>query len=175
MPEAAGTPPSERSVEHPPRPLWRRLLVGLLITIALGSAILLGVAGYAAVFLLTSDNKGEPPGPAFAFGAVLIVMASAAATLILSAGGAWLLVRRSRGTSRDIAPLYAWSPLRVALTVLVLIVLLRVSIFGLLFLFQLENPVFWFFYNVLKWATLLGPLLAALLVLVLQRRIRRVS
>ena len=169
MSQAPTTPPDEKSVAHPPRPLWRRLLGGLLITIALGSAILLAVAGYVAVFLLT----GEPPGPAFAFGAVLIVLASAAATLVLSAGGAWLLVRRSRGTSRDIAPLYAWSPLRVALTALVLIVLLRVSIFGLFFLFQLDNPVFWLFYDVLKWATLLGPLVAALLVLVLQRRIRR--
>jgi hypothetical protein len=147
----------------------------MLITIALGSTILLGVAGYAAVFLLTNDNGGEPPGPAFAFGAVLIVLASAAATLILSAGGAWLLVRRSHGTSRDIAPLFEWSPLRVAIAALVVIVLLRVSIFGLLFLLRLDNPVFWLFYEAFKWATLLGPLVAVLLVLVLRRGIRSAS
>jgi hypothetical protein len=177
MVETNPTPPAEEPVAHATRPLWRQLLVALLITIAIGSAVLLGVACYAALHLLTDGNKGEGHGPAFAFAYVVIVLASAAATLILSAGAVWLLVRRPRGgTAGRVTSPWAWSPLRVAITLLVLILLLRVSTFGLALLFGLgDNQVFQIFHDVLQWATLFGPLLAVLLVHGLRRRIGHAS
>jgi len=176
MADDAIAPPAGKPAASSPRPVWRRLLVGLLAAVAVGSALLFGVACYFAVMIATDDTPAEGYGRSFAFAYVLFVLAGAAATLILSAGGAWLLSRRPRATSERTAPLRAWSPLRVAITVLVLILLLRVSFFGLSLLFGLGgNQVFLIFSDVLQWATLLGPLVAVLLVLGLRGRTGRVS
>src|SRR5262249_6551216 len=159
MADDAIAPAAGKPAVSSPRPVWRRLLVGLLVALAVGSALLLGVACYFAVRIATDDTPAEGYGRSFAFAYVLFVLAGAAATLILAAGGGWRLSRGPHATSGRTAPLWAWSPLRVAITVLVLILLLRASFFGLSLLFGLGGePVFLIFSDVLQWATLFGPL-----------------
>ena len=181
MADAAITPPSEKPAANLSRPIWRQLLAGLLIVVAIGSALLLAVACYFAVVLATDDTPPEGFGRPFVFAYVMIVLFGAAATLILSAGGAFLLNRQPRrtaagGTAGPIAPLWAWSPIGLGLVVLVILVLVRVSVFGLALAFQFAgNPVFNVLSVVLQWATLILPVGAAILVLILRRRAGQIT
>ena len=152
--------------------LLRRVSAGLLLAVAAICLLIFGNVCWLGVGMATSNNPGEGIGPGFAFMGILLAAVSSGSAALLSAGGAWLLVRR-KPIPRSIRP-GSGRPMRSAVVAaaitLGIILLVRFSVFGLALIGSSEFTVWEIAIDILKIATLLGPLIAGVVAYQRERR-----
>ncbi len=152
--------------------LLRRVSAGLLLAVAAICLLIFGIVCWLGVGMATSDNTGEGIGPGFVFMGILLAAVSSGSAAVLSAGGAWLLVRRKpvlRSIRTESARPIRSAVVAAAIT-LGIILLVRFSVFGLALIGLNEFTVWEIAIDILKIATLLCPLIAGVVVYHRERR-----
>ncbi len=152
--------------------LLRRVSAGLLLAAAAILILIFSYACWLGVGMATSNNPGEGIAPGFAFMGILLAAVSSGSAALLSAGGAWLFVHR-KPIPRSIRP-GSGRPMRSAVVAaaitLGIILLVRFSVFGLALIGLSEFTAWEIAVDILKIATLLGPLIAGVIVYQRERR-----